>query len=212
MTWSDFYLICFAVGFLFSLLSFIMGGLHLHGHWPHAHGIHLGHGAPAGHGPGGRLSARGSGVSPFNFFTIAIFLAWFGGTGYLLSRYSTVVFALGLLLSAIVGLIGASIVFLFLARVLANPEADMDQADYEMVGVVARVSSPIREQGTGEIIFSQAGTRRCCAARNDAGGPLAKNSEVVVARYERGIAYVRPWDEFTGESVEPRASSREQTQ
>jgi len=197
MTWSDFYLICFAVGFLFSLLSFIAGGMHLHGHWPHAHGIHLAGTHAAGHAP---TAARGrSGISPFNFFTIAIFLAWFGGTGYLLSRYSALVFAAGLLLSAIVGLVGATIVFLFMARVLANPEADMDQADYEMVGVVGRVSSPIREGGTGEIIFSQANTRRSCAARSDTGAPLTRDLEVVVARYERGIAYVRPWDEFTGE-------------
>lgn len=197
MTWSDFYLICFAIGFLFSLLSFIMGGLHFHGHSLHVHDVHFGahhggHAATAGHG-------TRAGVSPFNFFTLAVFLAWFGGTGYLLSRYSTVVFALGLLLSTIVGLVGASIVFLFLARVLANPEADMDQADYEMVGVLGRVSSPIRESGTGEIIFSQAGTRRCCAARSETGAALAKDSEVVVSRYERGIAYVRLWEEIAGE-------------
>src|SRR5437764_11786285 len=99
MTWSDFYLICFAVGFLFSLLSFIAGGLNLHGHWPHAHGFHAGH-APVGSGASGQGhgSSHGQSISPFNFFTIAVFLAWFGGTGYLLTRYSTIVFALGLLL------------------------------------------------------------------------------------------------------------------
>ena len=206
MTWSDFYLICFAVGFLFSLLSFMLGGLHF-GDIAHFHGIDFG-----GHGNGsaGTHASNGSDhISPINLFTIAVFLAWFGGTGYLLSRYSTIVFALGLLISAIVGLIGSSVVFLFLARVLANPEANMDQADYEMVGVVGRVSSPIREGGTGEIIFSQAGTRRSCSARSDSGSPLAKDSEVVVARYERGVAYVRPWDEFTGESSESQASSQE---
>jgi hypothetical protein len=196
MTWSDFYLICFAIGFLFSLLSFMLGGLHF-GDFSHAHGIDFG-----GHADPSAGTHAGNGShepSPLNLFTIAVFLAWFGGTGYLLSRYSTIVFAFGLLLSAIVGLIGATIVFLFLARVLARPEADMDQADYEMVGVVARVSVAIREGGTGEIIFSQAGTRRSCSARSDAGTALAKDLEVVVARYERGIAYVRPWDEFTGE-------------
>jgi membrane protein implicated in regulation of membrane protease activity len=207
MTWSDFYLICFAVGFLLSVISFTSGALHLHGHWPHAHTLHGGH--TPGHGSG---SDKGSGVSPLNFFTIAIFLAWFGGTGYLLTRYSAVVFALGLLLSTIVGLVGATIVFLFLARVLSNPEADMDQGDYEMVGVVGRVSAPIRADGIGEIIFSQAGKRRCCPARSDTGAPLTKDLEVAVARYERGVAYVRPWDEFTGESSELRASSPEPSQ
>ncbi len=204
MTWSDFYLICFAVGFLFSLLSFMLGGMHF-GDFSHGHSLDFG-----GHGNGSAGTHAGNGsahISPINLFTIAVFLAWFGGTGYLLSRYSTIMFALGLLVSAIVGLVGASVVFLFLARVLANPEANMDQADYEMVGVVGRISSPIREGGTGEIIFSQAGTRRGCAARSDSGAALAKDTEIVVARYEGGVAYVRRWDEFTGESSDTRASN-----
>jgi hypothetical protein len=51
MTWSDFYLICFAVGFCFSFFSFVFGSsrfgkLHL----PHFHGHGVGH-APTLHGP-----------------------------------------------------------------------------------------------------------------------------------------------------------------
>ena len=112
MTWSDFYLICFAIGFLFSLLSFVAGGLNVHGHWPHVHGLnfHTGTGhTPGASGPGAHAHGTASqSVSPFNFFTIAIFLAWFGGTGYLLTRYSTIVLALGLAISTAVGLVGAS--------------------------------------------------------------------------------------------------------
>jgi len=201
MTWSDFYLICFAVGFLFSLLSFIAGGLNLHGHWPH---VHVGHGAGhAGtHGASGHASGTNpaqAAVSPFNFFTIAVFLAWFGGTGYLLSRYSTIAFAFGLMISTAVGLVGASIVFLFLARVLMRPDAHLDPADYEMVGVIGRVSSPIRESGTGEIIYSQVGSRRACAARSEENVAIERDTEVTVTRYERGIAYVRRWEDVSGE-------------
>jgi hypothetical protein len=42
-----------------------------------------------------RRHARGmaeTGVSPFNFGTFAAFLCWFGGTGYLLERYSNIWF------------------------------------------------------------------------------------------------------------------------
>jgi membrane protein implicated in regulation of membrane protease activity len=203
MTWSDFYLICFAVGFLFSLLSFIAGGLNVHGHWPHVH-FHSGgaHGAGA-HGPAGAGTTghghNSTSVSPFNFFTIAVFLAWFGGTGYLLTRFSTLVFALGLAISTAVGLLGAGIVFTFLARVLMAPEALMDPADYEMVGVIGRVAGAIREEGTGEIIYSQKGSRRACAARSEDKAPIERDAEVVVTRYERGIAYIRRWDEVHGE-------------
>jgi len=199
MTWSDFYLICFAVGFLFSFLSFVAGGLNVHGHWPHVH-FHDGH-IHAGHAPGPHAAAsHGHGqVSPFNFFTIAIFLAWFGGTGYLLTRFSTLVFAAGLVVSIVVGLIGATIVFLFLARVLMAPEANMNPADYEMVGLVGRVSSPLRPTGTGEIIYTQVGTRRACPARSEDNVDIERDAEVVVTRYEKGIAYVRRWEEVAGE-------------
>ena len=39
--------------------------------------------------------------------------------------------------------------FLFLSKVLISDEENMDPADYEMVGVLGRVSSSIREGGTG---------------------------------------------------------------
>jgi membrane protein implicated in regulation of membrane protease activity len=219
MTWSDFYLICFAVGFLLSAISFIAGGLRWHLHLPHfPHGgahVPMGHGvpgnAPVGPGAGGHAPAasghaaqgvktgRGADVSPFNFITLTAFLAWFGGTGFLITRFSSIWSALGLLLSIAAGLVGAAIVFLFMTRVLIHPEESMDAADYEMVGVLGRTSLPIREGGTGEIIYSQAGTRRTCGARSENESAIAKGVEVVVTRYEKGIAYVRRWEEMSSE-------------
>ncbi len=74
---------------------------------------------------------------------------------------------------------------------------NLNASDYEMTGVLAKISVPIREEGTGEIIYSQAGTRRTCGARSDSGGFIPKGSEVVVTRYEKGIAYVRLWNEIS---------------
>ena len=209
MTWADFYLICFAVGFSFSLLSFLAGGLRWHLHLPHFSRVHVAphvHASPGGHaqpGPAtnGNAVAHGhtGNISPFNFITLAAFLAWFGGSGYLLNRYSGIWFVSGLGLSVFTGLVGGGIVFLFLTRVLISREEIMDPADYEMVGVLGRVSVSIRESGTGEIIYSQAGTRRTCGARCENGNAVAKGSEVVVTRYENGIAYVRLWTEISGE-------------
>ena|SRR5919109_977343 len=206
MTWADFYLICFAVGFAFSFLSFLLGGLNWHSHIPHLpHDLGLGQGGHASHLPaahtGGHAhgASHGEGVSPFNLFTIAAFLAWFGGTGYLLTRFSSIWFFMGLVWSVIAGFIGAGLVFLFMSKVLISKEENMDPADYDMVGVLGRISSPIREGGTGEIIYSQAGTRRTCGARSEEGSAIAKGDEVVVTRYEKGIAYVRRWEEMAGE-------------
>jgi hypothetical protein len=75
----------------------------------------------------------------------------------------------------------------------------LDPADFEMVGVLGKLSVPIREGGTGELMYSQMGTRRVCGARSDDGAALLKGAEVVVTRYEKGIAYVRLWEELTNE-------------
>jgi hypothetical protein len=212
MTWADFYLICFAVGFCFSFFSFVFGGartgrLHL----PHFHGQggHMPVSAPA-HLPvgGGHVSAEGNanaatgqggGVSPFNFVTFTAFLAWFGGAGYLLTRYSGLWVGFGLLVSVFFGLVGGATVFLFLSRILISEEENMDPADYEMVGVLGKISSSIREGGTGEMVYAQMGTRRVCGARCEDRSAIAKGTEVVVTRYEKGIAYVKLWSEMSGE-------------
>ena len=213
MTWSDFYLICFAVGFLFSFVSFIAGGFRWHVHIPHLPHGGVGHGhvgmgqgpgagqagAPAGHGAAGAHGHPAAHVSPFNFVTLTAFLAWFGGAGYLVTRFSSVWFALGLVMAMGAGLVGAAIVFLFMSRVLISQEENMRAADYEMVGVLGKTSLPIREGGTGEIIYSQAGTRRTCGARSDDGRAIDKGVEVLVTRYDKGIAYVQLWEEMSSE-------------
>ena len=204
MTWADFYLTCFAVGFLLSAISFIAGGLRWQLHLPHLPhgGGHIGAGhPPVAHGSAvnGASTGHHAPVSPFNFITMTAFLAWFGGTGYLITRFSSIWFALGLMIALGAGLFGAAIVFLFLTRVLISHEENMDSADYEMVGVLGRISMPIRENGTGEIIYSQAGTRRTCGARTENGNALEKGAEIVVTRYDKGIAYVRLWEEMNGE-------------
>jgi len=230
MTWSDFYLICFAVGFCFSFFSFVFGGWRFgHVHVPHLHHHPLGHihiahspvghtpvvaGDAAAHGPiagqadGATQGSHGTGVSPLNPPSIAAFLAWFGGTGYLLTRFSALWVGLALVLAVIAGLVGGAIIFFFLTKVLMSDQEFLDPADYDMVGVLGKLSVPIREGGTGELIYSQMGTRRVCGARTEDGGAIAKGAEVVVTRYEKGIAYVQPWSEISGEVDEAGASER----
>lgn len=204
MTWADFYLVCFVVGFFLSLVMFLAGGSHLHVHIPHFH-FHtpVAHVHMAGHaGPAVKAGGHGTQISPFNLVTLTAFLAWFGGTGYLLTRHSTLWFWGALGISLLSGTGGAAIIYLFLSRVLSSPDEALDPADYEMVGVLGRLSIPIREGGTGELIYPQAGTRRVCGARTEDGSAILKGTEVVVTRYERGIAYVRPWSEMSGEESE----------
>jgi membrane protein implicated in regulation of membrane protease activity len=153
-----------------------------------------------------KLAAASAQISPFNLLTLTAFLAWFGGTGYLLARHSTMWFFTALGVSLLSGTGGAALIYLFIARVLSSPDEALDPADFDMVGVLGKLSVQIRAGGTGELVYSQAGTRRVCGARSENSAAISKGTEVVVTRYERGIAYVRPWSELAGEETEPNAT------
>ncbi len=195
---ENWYLVCFGVGLVLSVLAFVGGFGHLQLGHLHAGHFHLGH-APTGHLHTHAPRATGhDSLSPLNGSALLAFLCWFGGAGYLLSRFSPLWGAGIFALAVISGLAGAAIIFWFLARVLLPRERVLTAEETEMTGVLARVSSPIREGGTGEIAYSQGGARRAASARSEAGAAIARDIEVVVLRYESGIAYVQPWSELEG--------------
>src|SRR5262249_27239381 len=136
MNWPLIFLGCFVVGFVLSAIS-----LDLHVHVPFAHHLHLPHahidaGGSAGHAAHAQV-AHGS-ISPINFATITAFLAWFGGTGYLLTtRFGWVTIA-ALTMATLAGGAGAFSVFWVMVRVLWSPNENMQSADYRMVGVLGR--------------------------------------------------------------------------
>ena len=196
MTMETFYLICFGVGLVLSVAFFLGGFAHLHlGH------LHIGHSGLAHQGAGAHSSGS-RGLSALNGFTLTAFLCWFGGVGYLLHRYSIFVAALVLVLAVVSGIFGAALLWAILFKVLLPRERVLNSEDTEMTGVLAKVSDSIRGNGSiGEILFSQTGARRCSAARSDDGRTIERGTEVVVIRYERGIAYVRPWAELEGDPL-----------
>lgn len=224
---TSFFLICFLVGAALVLLMSVTGlwatSLHL-GPWHanvstlHAAGGHLavghGHAMGAGHAGSGSVGARGASaqapahgaahVSPFNTISVLTFLTWFGGVGYILRTQSAVVAWLSIVAAIVIAAAAAWVIFLFLARVLLPHQTILDPADYELTGTVARTTTTIRPGGTGEVMFTKAGSRRVEAARSDRGEEIAHGTEVVIVRYERGIAYVDPWDEFVARSSERR--------
>jgi len=199
MTWSDFYLFCFLVGFAFSVLTFLAGAVHIHLPFRLHLPVHGGHAGTGGHGvPVKGAGARaGSHVSWFNASTIMAFLAWFGGAGYILTRGSHLVGVLCLTIAAFAGLVAGAIVYRFMLKLTRAGDSQMFDADYRIEGCVGTLSMPIREKGTGEVIFSLGGVRRCAGARSEAGEVVEKGAEVVIERYDKGIAYVKRWDDFT---------------
>src|SRR5271157_5681517 len=201
MSWSDFYLFCFLFGTMFSVLSFLAGAvnlhlpfkLHFHLHLPHFHGG--GHGAAHGAAHGG---VRGGGlhISWFNASTVLAFLAWFGGTGYMLTKYSHAHTFFVVAAATLAGLAAGWVVLRFLVKLVGPSDEPLREEDRRIIGAIATVSMTIRENGTGEIIFPLGGGRSCSGARSEDGQLIEKGAEVVIERYEKGIAYVKRWDDF----------------
>lgn len=188
MSLQALYFVIFVCGFVLCIISALSGFGHLHiGHFHR--GAHVGH-----HSGISRFSRAVSGV---NGFTILAFLTWFGGAGYLLERYSQLVAPLIFAASLGFGILGSFIVWTVLFKVLLPRERVLTSEETAMPGVLGRVSSAIRDgSGVGEIIFSQSGARKAAAARSEDGSSIERGTEVIVVRYERGIAHVRRWDDM----------------
>jgi hypothetical protein len=216
MNWETFYLVCFLAGLMLSFVSLLGGMGHFggHVHVPHVHvphagqvsHVHVGHAAGVSQGVSG---AGGAELPWWNAFSIMIFLCWFGAAGYLMTKYGSFVAGVVVVLAAICGIAGGAIIFTFLTKVLMPHERELTAFDTDVIGVVGRVSSPIRAGGTGEIVYQQLGATRSAIARSEDGDQLAKDEEVYVIRYEKGIAYVKRWEDLP---LAAQGTSEQETQ
>jgi hypothetical protein len=220
------FVFCFVFGVATSVLSLVLGSLHgsdgghgLHaGHGSGAHAGHLGqighvNHTPLTHGHSGGQIAHGAGggahggeielaagqISPFNLQTVTTFLACFGGAGWVLYESVGVAPAIALIAGVAAGLVGSAAVFWFLVRVLIAGQRFMDPATSRMEGTVGSVSRAIGATNTGEIVFTRDGARHSEGARSATGLPIPVGTEVVIVRYENGLAHVEPWASFSEE-------------
>jgi membrane protein implicated in regulation of membrane protease activity len=190
----SFFVGCFAFGLLFTVTTFLLGAfgtthVHIggHGFLSSLTGSHASsdvHGHSANH------------VSPFSLSTLSAFLTWFGGAGYLLSRYSPLT-ALSITLTALLcGAVGGGLFFTVVARYIVPRLTVMNPDDFRVQGALARVTTTIQPGGIGEIVYTLGGTRHSDGARSESGQAIERGTQVVILRIEKGIAYVVPWQAF----------------
>lgn len=197
---ANVFLGCFLVGFILTAISFLFGAATGHSHFHfggHEGGGHLhfgGYGHAGGHihGHAGEGGSDGqNGLSIFNYSSAVMFLTWFGGVGMILNSETSGAVLVCLLGATLAGIVGAFIIFLFLGKLIADGNTRMDPTEYYMPGTLAKVTMPIRQGGTGEIVYTQGGARKSAAARTEDGSACNRGEEVVVVSYEKGVAYVK---------------------
>jgi membrane protein implicated in regulation of membrane protease activity len=195
-TLASVYLACFVFGFSFSFIAVLtrvgIGRFHLSpGHHGAAGRGHF------GHGHAGADHTIYDAQSPFNLSCAMVFLTWFGATGYVLHTSYGARAGFSHAAAIVVGWIGATLIYLFMARVLWRGQTQLDPLNYQIAGTVGRVTSAIRAGGTGEVIYTLDGKRRVDGARSEDGTPIAAGTEVAIVRYQGGLAYVSPltWED-----------------
>lgn len=187
------FLYIFLFGLIFTIVSLVLG-------FTNGIGLDLGGDADVDLDAGSDADGSGSdGPGVLNMPTITAFLTWFGGAGYIFSRSLNLGAILTVPLALASGVLGGAIMFFVIARLLwPMMTKPMSKTDFQLPGTPARVVSSIREGGVGEIVYTKSGSRFTAGARNVDNRSIAKGEEVVILRYERGIAYVQSVESILG--------------
>ncbi|HEX4263788.1 MAG TPA: hypothetical protein VH597_05565 [Verrucomicrobiae bacterium] len=177
------YLFCLAVGFVFVVVSAMLG--HLFG------GAHGHVGGSGGHAEAGGDSSDSPGVSLFSPIIMAAFVTSFGAFGLAFSQIEA---TRRPLLSAPLAIVGAFIVASALVAVLRKVMRASDSSSESRVsslpGCVATVISAIPASGVGEIAYIQAGTRYTAPAREEDGLSVSTGKAVTITRIVGQQCYV----------------------
>ncbi len=175
------YLLCLSGGFLFLVLLALMG------HFFDGGGHHDG-------GSGGHVDGTDhGGVSAFSPIVIAAFMSGFGAFGYLISMVeATKSPALSAPLAAVGAFAFASVIVSVLRLVFRKTQSSSESQATSVVGTTATLGTGIPENGVGEIVYVQGGTRYTAPARTEDGKAIATGSAVTVTRLVGTQFFVKP--------------------
>jgi hypothetical protein len=214
-----FYLVMFAVGVLYTFVSFAISGIsgvfHFGSDFGHSH--FLGHGI-GGHG-GADLSGHNGdlnnhithvahdagGISNtfISIFSILVnplaaisFLTVFGGIGIMGTDYFKWYWILVLPIAFISGIAVASFLYKFIAKPLYNSENSSDVSRDDLIATPAEIISPILENGFGEIKYAVNSIRYTAPAKHIDEKAVKQGAKVVICKIENNVFYVTELEEL----------------
>ncbi|WP_233181664.1 hypothetical protein [Paenibacillus sonchi] len=165
------------------LLLLLSGGFHGHG--------------LAGHLHAGGGDAGGPGFVPI--LPLMVFVTVWGGTGYVLTRFSGMNMLAVLLISTVVALLVGCLMYAVLARVMTRYDNSMNELDYEQAGQLGYISISAADGAVGEMKYVLHGTMRSIGVRAEPGQQLAKGDRVIILKVEKGMASVTLFERESGQ-------------
>lgn len=217
------FIACFLFGFLFFIVTALLGNLG-HGHaMAHSGGHHIALDSGAHHGTAGHIAgadthtahahahihaAHGNGSHSigstlwtfFNPTAIMLFLLGFGFFGYVFHNTTNLLLPFTLILAGVGGVGVAAALLVMLSRIFGSAEANTVQDVSDRTGLLGKVSITIQQNNIGEILYtSPGGMHKSVPARSIDGQRIERDQEVVVLNYRQGVAEVDTWEHFINE-------------
>ncbi len=121
---------------------------------------------------------------------LMVFVTVWGGTGYVLTRFTGMNLLAVVLICTVVALLLGSLMYAVLARVMTRYDSSMNEMDYEQVGQLGYISIPAVDEAVGEMKYVLHGTMRSIGVRAETGQQLAKGDRVIILKVDKGMATV----------------------
>jgi len=121
---------------------------------------------------------------------LMVFVTVWGGTGYVLTRFSGMNRLAVVLISTVVALLLGCLMYGVLARVMTRYDSSMNELDYDPTGQLGYISISAMDGAVGEMKYVLHGTMRSIGVRSEIGQQLAKGDRVIILKVDRGMAAV----------------------
>jgi hypothetical protein len=190
------YTVIFLVGVIYTVVTFLMGGLlglaHIDGHFDthvdagfHGHlDTHIDTHIDTGASPT-------FAVFPIKPITVVTFLTVFGGIGIIGTKEGINPILLPVM-GALAGLFVSFILYRFIVIPLYKAQNTSAVTQDKLIGIKAMVISPIFEDGFGTIAYEVNG-RKCNAPAQHVGKKaVAQGEEVIIYEIKNNVFYVEP--------------------
>jgi membrane-bound ClpP family serine protease len=191
-----FYTTVFLVGVIYTVVSFVMGGLlgfaHLDGHIDTHIDMHMDTHIDT-HFDGSGVSPTFA-VFPIKPITVVSFLTVFGGVGLMGTRYklnAVIVFILAIFIALFV----AFILYRFVVVPLYKAQNTSAITQDKLIGLRAKVISPILENGFGTIAYVVNGSKYNAPAQHINKMSVPQGEEVMIYEIVNNVFYVQPLNE-----------------
>lgn len=175
------YTILFWVGVIYTLVTFVVGDLlgaiHLDSHFD----IHA-----DSHG--------GFSLFPLKPITIVSFITVFGGIGILGTRYkfnAVIIF----IAAAVLGIIVSFLLYRFVLIPLYKAQNTSAVSQNKLIGMKAKVISPVLENGFGTISYTVNGSKYNAPAQHVSKRSIAQGQDVMIYSIKGNVFYVEPLGE-----------------